>query len=43
MRPRWLMALLVLLCEAWSARQDAHIRFLKLQADILQSRLLGNR
>ena len=43
MRPRWLMALLVPLQEAWSARRDAHIRFLKLQAEMLQSRLPGNR
>ncbi len=43
MQPRWLMALLVVLSEAWSARRDAHIRFLKLQVEILQSRLPGNR
>ena len=43
MRPRWLMALLALLTEAWSARRDAHIRFLKLQVEMLQSRLLGDR
>jgi len=43
MLPRWLMALLVLLQEKWSTRRDAHIRFLKLQVDILQSRLPGNR
>ena len=43
MVPRWLMALLVLLQEAWSARRDAHIRFLKLQVEILQARLPGNR
>ena len=43
MRPRWLMALLVLLREAWSARRDAHIRFLKLQVEILRSRTPGNR
>ncbi|KKK67125.1 hypothetical protein LCGC14_2957190, partial [marine sediment metagenome] len=41
--PRWLMAMLVLFQEAWSARRDAHIRFLKLQVEILQSRLPGNR
>ena len=41
MRPRWLMALLVLLREAWSARRDVHIRFLKLQVEMLQSRLPG--
>ena len=43
MRPRWLMALLVLLQERWSARRDAQIRFLKLQVEMLQSRLPGNR
>ncbi len=43
MRPRWSMALLVLLQEAWSARRDAQIRFLKLQVEMLQSRLPGNR
>jgi len=37
------MALLVLLREAWSARREAHIRFLKLQVEILQSRAPGNR
>jgi putative transposase len=29
--------------EAWSARRDAQIRFLKLQVQMLQSRLPGNR
>jgi len=43
MLPKWLMALLVMLQEAWSARRDAHIRFLKLQVEMLQSRLPGNR
>ncbi len=43
MRTRWLMALLVLLQEAWSTRRDAQIRFLKLQVEMLQSRLPGNR
>jgi len=33
----------VLLNKAWSARRDAHIRFLKLQVEMLQSRLPGNR
>ena len=36
-------ALFVLFQEAWSARRDAQIRFLKLQVELLQSRLLGNR
>jgi len=43
MLPKWLMALLVLLHEAWSTRRDAHIRFLKLQVEILKERLPGNR
>ncbi len=34
---------MVLLSEAWSARRDTHIRFLKLQVEMLQSRLPGNR
>ncbi|HAU37969.1 MAG TPA: integrase, partial [Phycisphaerales bacterium] len=37
------MALLVMLQEKWSARRDAQVRFLKLQVEILQSRLPGNR
>jgi len=43
MLPQWLIALLVMLQEAWSARRDAHIRFLKLQVEMLQERLPGNR
>jgi len=43
MLPKWLTALLVLLQEAWSTRRDAHIRFLKLQVEMLQSRQPGNR
>ena len=43
MQPRWFMAILVLFQEIWSARRDAHIRFLKLQVQMLQSRLPGNR
>jgi hypothetical protein len=43
MLPRWLTALFVFCREAWSARRDTHIRFLKLQVEILQSRLPGNR
>ena len=43
MRPRWLVALLAVLSEAWSARRDAQIRFLKLQVQVLQPRLPGNR
>ena len=43
MLPKWLTVLLVLLQEAWSTRRDAHIRFLKLQVEILKTRLPGNR
>ena len=43
MLPKWLMALLVLLQEAWSTRRDTHIRFLKLQVEMLKDRLPGNR
>ena len=43
MLPGWLNSLLLLFREAWSARRDTHIRFLKLQVEILQSRLPGNR
>ena len=43
MVPKWLTALFVLSREAWSARRDTHIQFLKLQVEILQSRLPGNR
>ena len=43
MLPRWLSSLLLLFQEAFSARRDTHIRFLKLQVEILRSRLPGNR
>jgi len=43
MLPEWLMAMLVLLKERWSTRRDGHVRFLKLQVEILRSRLPGNR
>jgi putative transposase len=43
MLPKWLIALLVMLHETWSARRDAHIRFLKLQVEMLKERLPGNR
>ena len=43
MPPQWLMALLVLLKERWSTRRDGHVRFLKLQVEILRTRLPGNR
>ena len=43
MWPKWLTGVLLVLMEAWSARRDGHIRFLKLQIEMLQSRLPGNR
>ena len=43
MLPQWLMALLVLLKERWSTRRDGHVRFLKLQVEILRTRLPGSR
>ena len=43
MLPKWLMALLVMLQEAWSARRDTQVRFLRLQVEIFPSRLPGNR
>ena len=43
MLPKWVMAMLVLLQDAWSTRRDAHIRVLKLQVQMLQSRLPRNR
>ena len=43
MLPEWLMAMFVLLRERWSTRRDAHVRCLKLQVEILRSRLPGNR
>ena len=43
MLPKWLTAFLVMLQELWSTRRDAHIRFLKLQVELLKERLPGNR
>jgi len=43
MVPNWLVALLVMLREAFSARRDAHLRFLKLQVELMKARLPGNR
>lgn len=43
MKQSWLFAFLVMLQEAWSARRDAYIRFLKLQVEMLQARLPGDR
>ena len=43
MLPRWLMTVLFLLMEAWSARRDARLRFLKLQVELLRQKVPGNR
>ena len=43
MLPNWLTVLLVLLQKMWSTRRDAHIRFLKVQVELLKERLPGNR
>ncbi len=43
MLPKWLIAFIVMLQEAWSTRRDAHIRFLRLQVELLKERLPGNR
>ena len=40
---RWMVALLALLKERWSAQRGAQIPFLKVQVEILRSRLPGNR
>lgn len=36
MLPSWLVAVLLVLGEAWSVRRDARIRFLKLQVELLR-------
>jgi len=43
MVPAWLIAVFVLLNEAWSARRSAQIRFLKLQIELLRQKAPGNR
>ncbi|MEX2670945.1 MAG: integrase core domain-containing protein [Phycisphaeraceae bacterium] len=43
MLPHWLMALLAMLTEAWSARRDAQMRLLKLQIELLRAKLPGDR
>jgi len=43
MLPKWFTAFVVLIQEMWSARRDAQIRFLKLQVEMLKSRIPGNR
>jgi len=39
----WFHMILIMLCEALSVRRDAHIRFLKIQIEIYESKLKGNR
>jgi putative transposase len=41
--PPWLHAVLMVMLEAWSARRDAQVRFLRAQVEMLQARLPGNR
>ena len=41
--PNWLIAFLVMLQAAFSARRDAQMRFLKLQVEFMKKRLPGNR
>ena len=41
--PNWLIAFLVMLQGAFSARRDAQMRFLKLQVEFMKKRLPGNR
>ncbi|MBI1336410.1 MAG: transposase [Phycisphaera sp.] len=41
--PSWVMVLFELLAEAWSARRDDRIRFLKAQVELLRQRMPGNR
>ncbi|MEX0746194.1 MAG: hypothetical protein WD118_11385 [Phycisphaeraceae bacterium] len=36
MLPRWLMTVLMLFMEAWSARRDAQIKLLMLQVELLR-------
>jgi len=43
MVPHWFSTFIMLLAEKWSARRDAQIRFLKLQIELMQKKLPGNR
>ena len=42
MLPRWVFVLFTLLTEAWSARRDNQIRFLKLQLELYKGKVPGN-
>ncbi len=39
--PHWLMALLMMLVEAWSVRRDAQVRSLTLQVELLCAKVPG--
>jgi len=43
MLPNWLVALLLMIQEAFSVRRDAHFRFMKLQVEMMKERMPGNR
>ncbi len=43
MLPNWLIVLFTILVEAWSARRDSQIRFLKLQLELYKGKVPGNR
>jgi putative transposase len=43
MLSNWLVVPLLLIAEAWSARRDAKIRFLKLQLELCRGKIPGNR
>ena len=43
MLPNWFTVLLAFRIEAWSARRDAQIRFLKLQIELLRQKVPGQR
>jgi putative transposase len=43
MLPKWVLPLFVMLQELCSARRNVHIKFLKLQVELLKKRLPGNR
>ncbi|MCC6581103.1 MAG: transposase [Phycisphaeraceae bacterium] len=43
MLPAWFQAFLMMLLEAWSARRDRQIQFLKLQIELLRQKTPGKR
>ncbi|MFA7237205.1 MAG: hypothetical protein WC058_10095 [Phycisphaeraceae bacterium] len=40
---KWIWPLMVMLMEAWSARRDKQIQFLRLQIELLRAHLPGER